>query len=233
MAWEVRHQQPEERQGVPRAALNAGARRESPVDASSPKCRTLGLRSALGPRLRAYPSLPVPPARACASPPKVRLEGGGDKGEQNRQGGGAQQGRRGNQNNGNREPEWRGWESVRMGGSDNKGDGLASQPRRYRVPGQPLQPASGGGCLPQPRWAVCAAGAGAHQGQTSREGEKGHMVDGQDNAWRDRAPGPHAHRNTTRQATDSLWTEARGQQKQSNNPHNNQHILNTPTTGRR
>ena len=25
-----------------------------------------------------------------------------------------------------------------MGGSDNKGDGLASQPRRYRVPGQPL-----------------------------------------------------------------------------------------------
>ena len=28
--------------------------------------------------------------------------------------------------------------SVRMGGSDNKGDGLASQPRRYRVPGQLL-----------------------------------------------------------------------------------------------
>ena len=25
-----------------------------------------------------------------------------------------------------------------MGGSDNKGDGLASQPHRYRVPGQPL-----------------------------------------------------------------------------------------------
>ena len=25
-----------------------------------------------------------------------------------------------------------------MGGSDNKGDGLASQPRRYWVPGQPL-----------------------------------------------------------------------------------------------
>ena len=28
--------------------------------------------------------------------------------------------------------------SVRMGGSDNKGDGMASQPRRYQVPGQPL-----------------------------------------------------------------------------------------------
>ena len=57
-----------------------------------------------------------------------------------------------------------------MGGSDNKGDGLASQPRCYRVPGQPLLnpcPASGGGCLPQPRWAVCATGAG-HQGQPIR-----------------------------------------------------------------
>ena len=32
---------------------------------------------------------------------------------------------------------------------------------------------------------------------------------------------------------DGLWTEARGQQKQSNNSGNNQHILNTPTIGRR
>ena len=40
-----------------------------------------------------------------------------------RQGGGAQQGRRGNQD---KEPERRGWESMRMGGSDNKGDSLAS-----------------------------------------------------------------------------------------------------------
>ena len=47
-------------------------------------------------------------------------------------------GGRGYQNGGNREPEWSKWWSVRMGGSDNKGDGLASQPRRYRVPGQPL-----------------------------------------------------------------------------------------------
>ena len=31
---------------------------------------------------------------------------------------------------------------------------------------------TGVGCLPQPRWALCATGAGAHQGQTSREGEK-------------------------------------------------------------
>ena len=32
---------------------------------------------------------------------------------------------------------------------------------------------------------------------------------------------------------DGLWTEARGQQKQSNDPGNNQLILNTPTIGRR
>ena len=32
---------------------------------------------------------------------------------------------------------------------------------------------------------------------------------------------------------DGLWTEARGQQKQSNDPGNNQHILNTPIIGRR
>ena len=44
--------------------------------------------------------------------------------------------------------------------------------------------------------------------------------------------GAHAHRNTVRQAMDGLWTEARGQQKQSNDPGNNQHILNTPIIGR-
>ena len=32
--------------------------------------------------------------------------------------------------------DWMG--ELCMGGSDNKGDGLASQPRRYRVPGLPL-----------------------------------------------------------------------------------------------
>ena len=59
------------------------------------------------------------------------------------------------------------------------------------------------------------------------------MVDGWDSTWRNRAPGPHAHRNTARHATDGLWTEARGQQKQSNDPANNQHIRNTPIIGRR
>ena len=84
----------------------------------------------------------------------------------------------------------------------------------------PAQPASGGGCLPQPRWAVCATGAGAHQGQTSREGERGIW-------WTARtARGGTGHlglTHTARQAMDGLWTEARGQQKQSNDPGNNQH----------
>ena len=34
------------------------------------------------------------------------------------------------------------------------------------------------------------------------------MVDGRDNAWRNRAPGPRAHGNTARQDMDGLWTEA-------------------------
>ena len=41
--------------------------------------------------------------------------------------------------------------------------------------------------------------------------------------------GAHAHGNTERQVMDDLRTEA---QKQSNNLGNNQHNLNTPTTGR-
>ena len=39
--------------------------------------------------------------------------------------------------------------------------------------------------------------------------------------------------NTARQVMDGLWTEARGRQKQSNDPANNQHNPNRPTTGRR
>ena len=115
------------------------------------------------------------------------------------------------------------------GGGVNKGDGLASQPRRYRVPGQPLLNWHQVGGVSRSS-DVCAIGAGAHQGQTSREGEK-------DIWWMagtgNRAPGPRAHRNTARQAMDGLWTEVRGQQKQSNDPGNNQHILNTPIIGHR
>ena len=98
-----------------------------------------------------------------------------------------------------------------MGDSDNKGDGLASQPRRYQVLGQPL--------------------LNRHQGGVSPAAQMG-CLRNRSGAWRNRAPGPHAHRNTARQATDGLWTEARGQQKQLNDPGNNQHILNTPTIGR-
>ena len=50
---------------------------------------------------------------------------------------------------------------------------------------------------------------------------------------RSRIPGAHAHGNTERQVVDGLRTEVGGQQKQSNDPHNNRHNLNMPTTGRR
>ena len=72
-------------------------------------------------------------------------------------------------------------QGTRMEGMGERAHGRQRQQRGW--PGQPApslpgaratlaQPASGGGCLPQPRWAVCATGAGAHQGQTSREGAK-------------------------------------------------------------
>ena len=60
--------------------------------------------------------------------------------------------------------------------------------------------------------------SGSPSGADQPSGGKGHMVDGRDSAWRNRASGPHAHRNTARQATDGLWTEGRGKQKQSNDP---------------
>ena len=44
---------------------------------------------------------------------------------------------------------------------------------------------------------------------------------------------PMPARGGHRQAMDGLWPEVCGQQKQSNDPGNNQHILNTPITGRR
>ena len=72
-------------------------------------------------------------------------------------------------------------QGTRMEGMGEHAHGRQRQQRGW--PGQlapslpgaratPAQPASGGGCFPQPRWAVCATGAGAHQGQTSCEGEK-------------------------------------------------------------
>ena len=72
-------------------------------------------------------------------------------------------------------------QGTRMEGMGERAHGRQRQQRGW--PGQsapslpgaratPAQPASGWGCLRQPRWAVCATGAGAHQGQTGREGEK-------------------------------------------------------------
>ena len=156
-----------------------------------------------------------------------------DKGEHSRQGGGAQQGRRGNQNSGNREPEWRGWWSVRMGGSDNKRAGLASQPRRYRVPGQPLlnrHQVGGVSRIPDGLFA-----------QQERESIKGRPAVREKRTYGGRPGRPGVEEQGTwashtqkhseagyRQPVDrGTWTA----QKQSNDPGNNQHILNTPTIG--
>ena len=61
-------------------------------------------------------------------------------------------------------------------GNQNGGDGRACAWEAATTKGMAwptlAQPASGGGCLRQPRWAVCATGAGAHQGQISRQGER-------------------------------------------------------------
>ena len=50
--------------------------------------------------------------------------------------------------------------------------------------------------------------------------------------FRHPSPEPEGGGGGGRQAMDGLWTGARGQQKQSNDPVNNQHIHNTPTIGR-
>ena len=67
-------------------------------------------------------------------------------------------------------------------------------------------------------------GRPAVRGKSTYDGRPGQRVE-QQGTW--------ASQNTVRQAMDGLWTEVCGQQKQSNDPGNNQHILNTPTIGRR
>ena len=70
-----------------------------------------------------------------------------------------------------------------------------------------VSPAAQMGCLRNRR----RSPSGADQPR----GGKGHVVDGRDNAWRSRAPGPHAHGNAVRQVMDGLRTDVCGQQKQS------------------
>ena len=75
-----------------------------------------------------------------------------------------------------RQPEQR-EQGTRMEGMGERAHGRQRQQRGWpgHLPGAratPAQPASGGGCLPQPTCAVCATGGGAHQGQTSHEGKK-------------------------------------------------------------
>ena len=110
-----------------------------------------------------------------------------DEGECSRQGGGGQRGRGGSQDSGNREPESRGWESMCMGGSDNTGDGLASPPRRYPVPGQPLlKRHQVGGVSRSPHGLFAQQQGGPTRGRPAVRG-KGTT----------RAPQPRPHTNTS------------------------------------
>ena len=129
-----------------------------------------------------------------------------DEGEHSRQGG-AQQGKRGNQDKG---PEWRGWESVRMGGSDNKGDGLVSQPRRYWAPGQTLhnQHQVGGvsrspdGLFEQERGPT--RGRSAVRGKGTYGGRPGHRVEEQ-GTWASCAR-KHSEAGYGRPVDRGVWT---------------------------
>ena len=134
---------------------------------------------------------------------------------------------------GQREQETRTWESMRMGGSDNKGDGLASQPRRYRVPGQPLLNRHQVGVSRSPD------GLFAQQEREPNRGRPAVRGTGTCGGW----PGQRVEEQGTWASHTRKHSEAGygrpvdggvcGQQKQSNDPHNNQHTFNVPTTGRR
>ena len=131
-------------------------------------------------------------------------------------------------------------------GNQNGGDGRACAWEAATTKGMawPASPVAtgcqGNPCSTGIRWGVSPAAqmgclrnrSGSPIGADQPGGGKGHMVDGRDNGWRSRAPGPHARGNTAGQAMDGLWTEARRRKKQPNDPGNNQHNPNTPTTGR-
>ena len=71
----------------------------------------------------------------------------------------------------------------------------------------PAQPASGVGCLPQPRWAVCATRAGAHQGQTSheRKGTYGVRPGQRQDTWASRTQ-KHSEAGCGRPVDRGAWT---------------------------
>ena len=127
-----------------------------------------------------------------------------------------------------RQPEQR-EKGTRMEGMGERAHGRQRQQRGW--PGQPApslpgaratpaQPASGRGCLPQPRRAVCATGAGAHQGQTSCEGER-------DTWWTagtTRGGAGHLGVTHTEPQRGRLWTACGQRRVDSKNSHT------TPTT---
>ena len=118
-----------------------------------------------------------------------------------------------------------------MGGSDNKGDGLASQPRRYRVPGQPLlNRHQVGGVSRSPDGLFVQQeqepirGRPAVRGKRTYGGRPGQHVEEQ---------GTWASRTQNHSEADYGRPVDRGTAKTVKRPWQHQHILNTPTIGRR
>ena len=120
-----------------------------------------------------------------------------------------------------------------MGGSDNKGDGLASQPRRYRVPGQPLlnrHQVEGVSRSPDGLFAQQERepirGRPAVRGKRTYGGWPGQCVERQ-GTWASRTQ-KHSEASYGRPVDRGAWIA-----QKSNDPGNNQHILNTPIIGHR
>ena len=98
-----------------------------------------------------------------------------------------------------------------MGGSDNKGDGLASQPRRYRVPGQPLlnrHQVEGGSRSPDGLFAQQERepirGRPAGRGKRAYRGRPGQRV-GEQGAWASRTQ-KHSEAGYGRPVDRGTWT---------------------------
>ena len=112
-----------------------------------------------------------------------------------------------------------------MGGSNNRGDGLASQPLRYRVPGQPLLNRHHVGGVSRSPDGLFAQqerepirGRPAMMGKRTRGGRLGQQEE----------QGTWASRTRKHSEAGYGWPVDRG----AFDPGNNHHNLNTPTTGR-
>ena len=95
-------------------------------------------------------------------------------------------------------------------------DPVASQARRYRVPGQPLlNRHQVGGVSRSPDGLFAQQEREPIRGRPAARGGKGQMVDGWDSVWRNRAPGPHRNTETQRGRLRTAYGQRRVDSKSS------------------